>query len=113
SIGPGGAGDTLPDQNALPEVRQGVAGASSTITSSDLAGRDSLIAFAPAPLAGWGIVLSEPTTSAFALPDGLTRAAVLVTLIGILAALGIAWYLGGRVARSYVDLDQSRHEPPI
>ena len=51
-IGPGSAGDTLPDQNALPEVRQGLAGASSTITSSDAAGRDSLVAFAPAPLAG-------------------------------------------------------------
>ena len=109
-IGPGSAGDTLPDQNALPEVRQGLAGASSTITSSDAAGRDSLVAFAPAPLAGWVIVLSEPASSAFALPDGLTRAAVLVTLIGILAALGIGWYLGGRVARSYVDLEQSRTE---
>jgi len=109
-IGPGSAGDTLPDQNAVPEVRQGLAGASSTITSSDAAGRDSLVAFAPAPLAGWVIVLSEPASSAFALPDGLTRAAVLVTLIGILAALGIGWYLGGRVARSYVDLEQSRTE---
>jgi len=109
-IGPGSAADTLPDQNALPEVRQGLAGVSNTITSSDPAGRESLIAFAPAPLAGWVIVLSEPTTSAFALPDGLTRTAVLVTLIGILAALGIGWYLGGRVARSYADLEQSRTE---
>src|SRR5204863_509417 len=33
-IGPGSAGDTLPDQNALPEVRQRLAGASSPITSS-------------------------------------------------------------------------------
>ena len=109
-IGPGSDASTLPDQNGLPEVRQGLAGLSNTITSSDTAGRDNLIAFAPAPLAGWVVVLSEPTMSAFALPDGLTRAAVLLTLIGILAALGIGWYLGGRVARSYVELETARTE---
>jgi signal transduction histidine kinase len=109
-IGPGSSGDTLPDQNALPEVRQGLAGASGTITANDAAGRESLIAFAPAKLAGWVIVLSEPTTSAFALPDGLTRTAVLLTVIGVLAALGIAWYFGGRVARSYVQLEAARAE---
>ncbi len=108
-IGPGSSADTLPDQNALPEVRQGLAGVSNTILSSD-SGRDNLIAFAPATRARWVIVLTEPTSSAFALPDGLTRAAVLLTLIGILAALGIAWYLGGRLARSYVQLEAARNE---
>ena len=109
-IGPGSDADTLPDQNALPEVQRGIAGLSNTILSSDAAGRDSLIAFAPATQAGWVVVLSEPTSSAFALPDGLTRAAVLLTLVGLLAALGIAWYFGGRVARSYVALDGARAE---
>jgi signal transduction histidine kinase len=109
-IGPGSDADTLPDQNALPEVQRGIAGLSNTILSSDAAGRDSLIAFAPATQAGWVVVLSEPTSSAFALPDGLTRTAVLLTLVGLLAALGIAWYFGGRVARSYVALDGARAE---
>jgi signal transduction histidine kinase len=109
-IGPGSDADTLPDQNALPEVQRGIAGLSNTILSSDAAGGESLIAFAPATQAGWVVVLSEPTSSAFALPDGLTRAAVLLTLVGLLAALGIAWYFGGRVARSYVALDGARAE---
>jgi signal transduction histidine kinase len=109
-IGPGSDADTLPDQNALPEVQRGIAGLSNTILSSDAAGGESLIAFAPATQAGWVVVLSEPTSSAFALPDGLTRAAVLLTLLGLLAALGIAWYFGGRVARSYVALDGARAE---
>jgi signal transduction histidine kinase len=109
-IGPGSEGDTLPDQNALPEVQAGLAGISNAIVSNDSAGRNSLIAFAPATRAGWVIVLSEPTTSAFALADGLTRTAVLLTLVGLLAALGIAWYFGGRVARSYVALDGARVE---
>jgi len=109
-IGPGSEGDTLPDQNALPEVRQGIAGTSNTILSNDLAGRESLIAGAPATQAGWVVILSEPTSSAFAQPDGLTRTAVLLTLVGLLAALGIAWYFGGRVARSYVALDEAHTE---
>ncbi|HEY8786117.1 MAG TPA: ATP-binding protein [Candidatus Limnocylindria bacterium] len=109
-IGPGSEGDTLPDQNALPEVRQGIAGTSNTILSNDLAGRENLIAGAPATQAGWVVILSEPTSSAFAQPDGLTRTAVLLTLVGLLAALGIAWYFGGRVARSYVALDEAHTE---
>jgi signal transduction histidine kinase len=109
-IGPGSEGDTLPDQNALPEVQAGLAGTSNAIVSKDTAGRESLTAFAPATQAGWVVVLSEPTSSAFAPPDGLTRTAVLLTLVGLLAALGIAWYFGGRVARSYVALDEAHTE---
>jgi len=109
-IGPGSDADTLPDQNALPEVQRGLAGLSNAILSNDSAGRESLIAFAPATQAGWVVVLSEPTSSAFALPDGLTRTAVLLTLIGLLAAFAIGWYFGGRVARSYVALEGSRAE---
>jgi len=64
------------------------AGTSNTILSNDLAGRENLIAGAPATQAGWVVILSEPTSSAFAQPDGLTRTAVLLTLVGLLAALG-------------------------
>jgi len=109
-IGPGSDADTLPDQSALPEIKQGLAGISNATLSNDAAGRESLIAFAPAPRAGWVVVLSEPTSSAFALPDGLTRTAVMLTLVGLLAALGIGWYFGSRVARSYVELDVARAE---
>ena len=109
-IGPGSDADTLPDQNSRTEVQQGLAGVSNAIVGNDPSGRDSLIAFAEAARAGWVVVLSEPTSSAFALPDGLTRTAVLLTLVGFLAALGIAWYFGGRVARSYVALDVARAE---
>src|SRR6267378_796936 len=109
-IGPGSEGDTLPDQNALPEVQQGLAGMSDAILSNDAARRESLIAFAPANRAGWVVVLSEPTSSAFALPDGLTRAAVLLTVVGLLAALVIGWYFGGRLARSYVEIEGARAE---
>jgi signal transduction histidine kinase len=109
-IGPGSEGGTLPDQNTLTEVRQGLAGVSNAIVANDLSGRESVIAFAPAPRAGWVIVLSEPTSSAFALPDGLTRTAVLLTLVGLAAALGIGWYFGGRVARSYVEIEGARAE---
>ena len=109
-IGPGSDADTLPDQSALPEVQQGLAGLANTILSKDAAGADSLLAFAPAARAGWVIVLSEPTVSAFALPDGLTRTAVLLTLVGLAAALAIGWYFGGRLARSYVALEGARAE---
>ncbi|HKC91848.1 MAG TPA: ATP-binding protein [Candidatus Limnocylindria bacterium] len=109
-IGPGSDADTLPDQNGLPEVQRGLAGVSSALRSNDSVGRENLIAFAPATRAGWVVVLGEPTASAFALPDGLTRTAILLTLVGLLAALGIGWYFGGRVARSYVAVERARTE---
>jgi signal transduction histidine kinase len=109
-IGPGITLDALPDRSSRPEATAGLAGTSDAIVTADPAGRESLIAFAPATKAGWVVVLSEPTASAFALPDGLGRTAAALTLFGLVAALAVAWYFGGRLARSYVAIERARAE---
>ena len=107
-IGANAGGDSLPDENARPEVRDGLAGQSKALVAKDTRGRDGLLAYAPAVKAGWVVILSEPIATAFTLPDRLGQTAFVLTLLGVAAALAIAWYLGGRLARSYVEVDLAR-----
>jgi len=59
---------------------------------------ETLIAYAPVAPFGWGVLLSEPTASAFAPARGqaLERAAVLAIILGVVFGLG--WILAGRVS---------------
>ena len=107
-IGPEATADTLPDRSTRPEVRDGLAGATSSIIGADARGRDALVTYAPATRPAWVVILTEPTATAFGLPDQLSRVAFVLTALGLAVALAIAWYLGGRLARSYVEIDAAR-----
>ena len=107
-IGPGGEEENAPDVHARPEVVEGLAGKSNALVAKDLQGRDALVAFAPAPVAGWVVILSEPAAAAFAVPNELGRTAGVLTLVGLVIALAIGWYFSGRLARSYMDIETER-----
>ena len=63
-IGPEATGDTLPDRSTRPEVRDGLAGATSSIIGPDARGRDALVTYAPATRPAWVVILTEPTATA-------------------------------------------------
>ena len=72
--------------------------------------RASLIAYAPVGNYGWGVLLTEPTVSAFAPArrQVLERGAVLAVILAVIAALG--WTLAGRLATAYQTALQARAE---
>jgi len=82
-------------------------------TGSDIApfgDRNSLIAYAPVSNYGWGVLLAEPTVTAFAPArrQVLERGAVLVVILAVVGALG--WTLAGRLSVAYQSAVQARAE---
>lgn len=77
---------------------------------ADFAGRPSLIAYAPVGNYGWGVMLTEPTVSAFASArrQVLERGAVLAVILAVVGALG--WTLAGRLATAYQSAIHARAE---
>lgn len=72
--------------------------------------RASLIAYAPVGSYGWGVLLTEPTVSAFAAArrQVLERGAVVAVILAVIGALG--WTLAGRLSAAYQTAVQARAE---
>jgi signal transduction histidine kinase len=72
--------------------------------------RSSLIAYAPVGAYGWGVLITEPTVSAFgpARHQVFERGAVLAVILAVIGALG--WTLAGRLATAYQTALQARAE---
>ncbi len=62
--------------------------------------RDQLIGFASEPVTGWTVVVSEPTSVAFAGPASSLRASILRWLALLAAVVVVALYAGRRFDRS-------------
>jgi len=77
---------------------------------ADFGGRPSLVAYAPVASYGWGVLLTEPTVSAFASArhQVLERGAVMAIILAVIGALG--WTLAGRLASAYQTALQARAE---
>ena len=73
-------------------------------------GRSALVAYAPVGNYGWGVLLTEPTVSAFAPArrQVLERSAVLAVIMAVIGALG--WTLAGRLSAAYQTSVQARAE---
>src|SRR5712664_1826578 len=70
----------------------------------------SLFAYAPVSNYGWGVLLTEPTVTAFAPArrQVLERGAVLAVILAVVGALG--WTLAGRLAMAFQSAVQARAE---
>ncbi|MGQ0544853.1 MAG: cache domain-containing sensor histidine kinase [Betaproteobacteria bacterium] len=79
-----------------PEIDAVLAGQAGTAIKK--AAAETLVAYAPVSGFGWGVLLAEPTASAFAplRAEAFERAAVLAVILAVVFALG--WILAGRVA---------------
>jgi signal transduction histidine kinase len=92
-----------------PAVEAVLAGKSGSVTAP-LNGTNELIAYAPVANYGWGVLLTEPAVSAFstARRQVLERAAVVLVILAVIAALG--WTLAGRLALAFHNAVQARGE---
>jgi signal transduction histidine kinase len=70
-------------------------------TGSARVGQDWLMAYAPVPDTGWGVVVSEPAAQAFAPARRQAEVAIVALLSTLLVAALIGWFLGGRLAALY------------
>lgn len=72
-------GETRP---ILPQVIQSVlAGHSGNLIRSGQGGEETLHSYVPVPSAGWGVIVSRPTETAFATPRVLHRAVLAATAV--------------------------------
>lgn len=97
-IGPGVTADQVGDVSAdplLPRISAGETGA--VVRTRN--GTEEIVAFANAPTAHWGVMLSQPAAMAFGPSDTQLRTAAAVSALAVLVAVGLAWLLGGWLAR--------------
>jgi len=81
--------DYLRLQNSLAnEVLKGNSG-NQIIDNSE--GVETLYSFVPVPVAGWGVVVSRPTSIAFATPASFHRG--VLVMIGVFSAIGIFFWI--------------------
>jgi signal transduction histidine kinase len=88
------AGEVSEDERGLFAAGRGAAGGA-TRTVRAHGGAAMLASYAPVPLLGWGVVLEQPTSTAFRAADRIGR----YMLFWAFAALGIALLLGSFLAR--------------
>lgn len=108
-VGPEDIGDTFPIVGDRPGVVAAMRGESGA-TLFTIDGVEQLVAYAPAPAAGWAVVLRQPAATVFAGIDAQRRTSLLLTGLAIAAGLAIAVYLGRALARTYADIDRARAE---
>jgi signal transduction histidine kinase len=82
-------------------VETALSGGSGTLVTRDSAGRELLVAYASEPLAGWGVLVAEPTAQAFDLVRRQLGQLVVLLLAALAITAALGWYLGGRLDRSY------------
>jgi PAS domain S-box-containing protein len=78
-------------------MTQAMAGKRGTLETPNSSGEMDLVAFAPVTGLPWSVLIREPTTSAFAPVDAVTRRAVLITCAILLVALVASVLLARRI----------------
>lgn len=98
-IGPG-VGETFPTVAESAAAGAALRGEDGAIVTRDR-GVEELAGFADAPFSGWGIVLEQPTSAAFAEIDRQRATALALAGAATVVALGVAAYLGARLDITY------------
>jgi signal transduction histidine kinase len=91
---------------SAPGVAAALRGEAGSV-SAQFQGEPSLVAFAPVAPYGWGVLVSEPESIAFASARAqlLEHLAVLLATLLVVAALG--WVLGGRLSMLYERVERA------
>lgn len=89
----------LRGQPAVDAVLNGDTG--SVIVTSSADGTEMLVAYAPVTNLGWGVIVTQPTASAFDVVRRQTLVGGGILSLAIVLAAVISWVLGGRLADLY------------
>jgi len=87
-------------QNSQPQIIQAVlAGKTGNLINRDAQENEILYSFVPIPSAGWGVIVSRPTASAFATPRAIHRGVLLTTAVFLIVGLFFWLSLSRQVLR--------------
>lgn len=76
----------------LPEIYQSILdGNSDNLIASNGDGQETLYSYVPVPRAGWGVIVSRPTSVAFATPRAFHRGILL--LVGVFLGIGLIFWI--------------------
>jgi PAS domain S-box-containing protein len=76
----------------LPEIYQSIVeGNSNNLIAPDRNGQETLYSYVPVPKAGWGVIVSRPTSVAFATPRAFHRGVLL--LVGVFLGIGLIFWI--------------------
>lgn len=92
---------SLASRRGRPEADAVLRGETGSRRAADESGVNTLVAYAPVPGVGWGVLVSQPVSVAFG--PGRRRLETEFALLALVAFLtgAVGWYLGRRLARSY------------
>jgi signal transduction histidine kinase len=90
----------LPTMRGRPAFDAALRGEVGSLVATD-EGTESIVAYAPVVPLGWGIVVSQPTASAFDVVRRQTVFGIVILCLAVILAGTIGWYLGGRLADLY------------
>ncbi|HEX8967628.1 MAG TPA: ATP-binding protein [Chloroflexota bacterium] len=91
-----------------PEVEAVLVGQTGSLRTVAQDGSDELVAYAPVPGYGWGVLIVQPVSTAFALVrrDLLLALGLLGLIVALVGLMG--WLLGGRLHLAYLHVVQAK-----
>jgi hypothetical protein len=92
--------DELPSLRGRPAVDAVLNGDIGSLISGAIEG-EAIVAYAPVPELGWGIIVAQPTASAFDVVRRQTVLGIVILGLALTLAGAIGWNLGGRLADLY------------
>lgn len=97
----------LGDVGDRMEIVAALAGESGVV-EVDRGDERTLVAYAPVPSLGWAVTVAEPTSTAFAAADAIGRRGTVLVSIAAVGVMALGWYLGGRLNRSYMAMQDAQ-----
>ena len=96
-----GSPSTLPSVRGRPAVDAALRGETGSHVSNASDGTEVLVAYAPVADLGWGVIVTQPTASAFDVVRRQTAVGGGILSLAIVLAAVISWVLGGKLAELY------------
>jgi signal transduction histidine kinase len=90
-----------PSMRGRPSFDAALRGEVGSLVTNDDDGVEAIVAYAPVERLGWGIVVSQPTVSAFDVVRRQTALGIVILCLAVLLAGIIGWYLGKRLTDLY------------
>lgn len=106
-VGPTVRPDAIQDVSQDPDVALATSEPSGARTIA-IGGVDTLVAHAAVPTSGWTVIVAQPVSAAFAVPDRELQVTLGLAATGLVGAMIVAYVVGRRIARSDAQIEAER-----